>query len=46
MCFVCKAVLYLSSKSVIVVVSQTPGIWNFSSPPGSVLELGSGSVQF
>lgn len=31
-----KAVLYLSSKFVVVVVvSHTPGIWNFSSPPGS-----------
>ena len=36
MYFICKAVLYLSSKSVIVV-SHMPSIWNFSSPPGSAL---------
>ena len=36
MYFICKAVLYLSSKFVIVV-SHMPGIWNFSSPPGSAL---------
>ena len=35
MYFICKAVLYLSSKFVIAVVSHTPGVWNFSSPPGS-----------
>ena len=29
----------IQSKFVIVVVSHTPGTWNFSSPPGSVLEL-------
>ena len=40
MYFICKVVLYLSSKFVIVVVgTHRPGIWNFSSPPGSALEL-------
>ena len=39
MYFICKAVLYFSSKFVIVVVSHTPDIQNFSSPPGSALVL-------
>ena len=38
MYFIYKAVLYLSAKFVIVVVvSHTPSIWNFGSPPGSAL---------